>query len=172
MQTHISVANADVTKIVSETLNELVKRLDSFSENNLNKIPYADSWTAAQVFDHLSKSYNVVETLHGNVKETDRNPLEKVQAIANVFLNFETKLTSPDFIIPDDKRFIKQELKQRLNEKINGLNQAAATLDLSMICTDFSLPQMGHLSRVEWLYFVVYHTQRHLHQLGKIAAAL
>ena len=67
---------------------------------------------------------------------------------------------------------MKKELEERLDKKIKGLIDAATTLDLSVICTDFELPQMGHLTRAEWLYFVSYHTRRHLHQLQKIEAAL
>lgn len=165
-------ANDDVRKLVSETLQELRKKLASFTEDNLNKFPFENSWTAAQVFDHLLKSYKVVETLNGGVKDADRNPLEKEKAIAGVFLNFETKLQSPAFIVPDKKHFMKKELEERLDKKIKELTHAAATLDLSVICTDFGLPQMGHLTRAEWLYFVSCHTRRHLHQLQKIQAGL
>lgn len=71
------VVSDDVKKLVSETLQELRKKLASFTEENLNRLPYENSWTAAQVFDHLLKSYSVVETLNGGVKDAGRNPLEK-----------------------------------------------------------------------------------------------
>ena len=170
-ETISSVSTDDLKKFVSDTLQELRKKLASFTEQNLNRLPFQNSWTAAQVFDHLLKSYSVVETLNGGVKVADRNPLEKEKAIADVFLNFETKLKSPQFIVPDEKYFRKTELEERLDTKIMALTRAA-TLDLNMVCTDFGLPQMGHLTRAEWLYFVSYHTQRHLHQLQKIEAAL
>ena len=46
--------------------------------------------------------------------------------------------------------------------------EAIKTLNLSETCTAFELPGFGEFTRAEWIYFAMYHTQRHTHQLKKI----
>jgi hypothetical protein len=40
------------------------------------------------------------------------------------------------------------------------------------LCMEFDFPGFGHLTRYEWLKFIVFHTQRHIHQLKQIKNAL
>ncbi len=153
---------------VETTTNELIQLIDSLSEEQLNKIPFEGSWTAAQVGDHLLKSYSVAETLSGNIKTTERNPEEKTEIIKKVFLDFNTKMESPGFIIPSDTLIAKTDLLMALKNRIDQLKEIIRTQDLSQTCLDFSIPGLGEFTRSEWLYFMVYHSQRHIHQLKNI----
>ncbi len=48
------------------------------------------------------------------------------------------------------------------------ITEAIKTLDLSATCTVFELPGFGEFTRSEWIWFAIYHTQRHTHQLKNI----
>jgi len=150
------------------TSNSLITLLSSFDREKFNAIPFQGSWTAAQIGDHLLKSYAVVDALNGKVKETIRPADEKVQRLKDLFLNFEVKMQSHEFILPSEKRVDKEALLSSLEHRISQLIKITETDDLSMICLDFVIPGLGEMTRLEWVNFMIFHTQRHIHQLAVI----
>lgn len=161
-----------IPEVLTETenkLTELVQVLSSFDQEELNTIPFEGSWTAAQVGGHLLKSYGVVETLNGAVKTTDRPPDEKVEGIRSVFLNFDIKMDSPEFIIPSGDRIDRETLINSLEDKREELSRIIKTKDLSETCLDFEIPEAGEFTRLEWVYLVIFHTQRHIRQIKNTA---
>jgi hypothetical protein len=157
---------------LEQSFEELIILISSLSATQVNTVPFPGSWTVAQVGDHLRKSYGAIETLNGTTIPTDREVLEKKEMIKSIFLDFDTKFQSPDFIIPSSAPLNKNELLSRLRIITSEIVAFAKNRDLSLTCTDFELPGMGTLTRSEWLHFIVYHTQRHLHQLRNIISQL
>jgi hypothetical protein len=151
------------------TRKELQQVLSSFTPEQLNTIPFAGSWTAGQVGEHVLKSVSgTLNNVNGDVHPTERNPEENVGQLRDIFLNFKIKMTSPDFILPTTEPKNKEELLGALEENISGLEKTARTEDLSATCLAFEMPFMGPLTRMEWLSFANFHTQRHIHQLKNI----
>lgn len=150
------------------TIKELIDLLDSVSQKKINQIPFEGSWTAGQVGDHLRRSYGLFETIRGTVQATTRPADENFSRIGDIFLNFETKLKAPDFIIPSadpiDKKELIDSISLRLEEIIRFMNEN----DLTLTCLDFELPGSGPLTRLEWFHLMYCHTQRHNRQLKRI----
>ena len=153
-----------------ETGKELTNILEQFTQEELNAVPFEGSWTAGQVGDHILKSIvGAPDAIYGPTADAGRAPDEKVAQIKSVFLDFTTKLKSPDFILPGDGPFDKAELNAALADSWKKLAKASEELDLSPLCTLAKLPGSGPLTRLELLYFCMVHTQRHIHQLREIA---
>jgi hypothetical protein len=108
------------------------------------------------------------EMISGPVIETQRKVDEMISKIKSIFLNFDSKLSSPDFVIPQLIDYEKEELIDSLTKIKISINKSLETLDLTKTCTAFELPVLGFLTRLEATYFVIYHTQRHVHQLKRI----
>ncbi|GAA4102382.1 DinB family protein [Mucilaginibacter panaciglaebae] len=159
-----------ITKL-QNTYNELIETFSSIPEDKLNAIPFKESWTAAQVIEHILNAVGV-GTLYAETKPSNRNPGEKIKAVSDLFLNMDIKMQSPDFIYPSDKKYAKQELLDMINDKFTKLIEAAKTLDLSPICLVFEVPGFGAFTRLEFVWFYIVHTRRHIFQLHKIAKAL
>ena len=164
--------NQDIKTDLENAFGTLTSLLDDLSEDQLNIVPFEGSWTAGQVADHLQQSYSIIKMMHGNTIATERAVLEKVDSLKSIFLNFDKKLKSPDFIIPSNEPFIKVELLGKLKAKAHKITQFAQAEDLSLTCTDYEFPGFGAMTRIEWLHFIVFHTQRHTHQLRNIIKAL
>lgn len=157
---------------LTKTTDELISLLTALSGEQLNQVPYTGSWTAGQLGDHLYKSYGIAAVLHGKTEPTSRPVEEKIGPIKDVFLNFEIKMQSPDFIVPGTGPFDKDILLAGLSDRINGIKQfIEKEEDLTLTCLDFELPNAGKLTRMEWVEFLTVHTVRHVHQLKKIVAA-
>jgi DinB superfamily len=157
---------------IKKTCTALLQILDAFSEDEFNTVPPCGGWTPGQVAEHLLLSAGVVEVISGRTAAATRPPDEKVAGIAGIFLDFTTKLSSPPFIVPAEREYSKTEMITRLRVVWTKLAEAVKLLDLSVVCLDFEFPGSGTLTRLEWINFYIFHTQRHIAQLHRIYASL
>lgn len=158
---------------IENTSGELLQVIDSFEQANFNQIPFEGSWTPGQVTEHIFLSVSgILTALNGRTVPTDRDPRRMVAPLRDAFLNFNIKMQSPDFILPSAEPKDKTTFLQALKDTWTGIEKAARTEELEVTCLDFEMPTVGTLTRIEWISFAVVHTQRHIHQLKKIAAIM
>ena len=152
---------------IDETLSELLDVVSSFNEDQFNLILSKDSWTPGEVAQHLVLSISgFVELMKGPTKATIRKPDEHIETIKTSFLNFSIKFKSPEFVIPERKDYDKEELLRELKSLKTELEEIIESAALDKTCVLFEIPgALGYLTRQEALAFVLYHTQRHIHQL-------
>jgi len=139
-------------------------------EDKINTIPYDGSWTAPQLLRHVTKSINgMTKAMHMDAKPAERNPGERIEELKKIFLNFSKKLTQPDFIVPEELIYEKQSSIEELNKSFNRFKESADNANLDDLVEGLPL---GPITKLEIIHFVLYHTQRHLHQMKKICEAL
>lgn len=139
-------------------------------EEILNTVPFVNSWTAAQVLIHITKSNKAIAQglqMHGLPAE--RNPEQNTDHLKKIFLDFKAKYNSPDFIIPEDGYHNKEQIINALELSIRNLQTGRNETDLSEI---IDLPIFGEITKLELLHFVLYHTQRHIRQLKNILGTI
>jgi len=154
---------------IDTVLADMIKTLSLFSDEEINTIPFEDSWTPGQVVQHIIMSdAGFASLLNGPAKDTERQPDEHVEQLKAIFLNFDIKMKSPDFILPPAVDYKKEELLYNLEEIRNRFNQFDQTNDMTKTCTGMEMPVLGYLTRLEAATFVIVHTKRHVHQLGNI----
>jgi hypothetical protein len=155
---------------IGQSADDFIATLSRFNDEQLNTIPFTDSWTAGQVADHVRKATDGIPDSHTRVANRDADLY--VKTFTSLFLDFTIKFESPGFIIPDDGPFQTKNLVEELVRIKDQNASIAVTSDLTELCVDFELPGLGHLTRYEWLKFIVVHTQRHTHQLKNIAGKI
>ena len=164
-----TIKKEEISAEINKTITDLLQLLTLFGEKQINVIPFEGSWTAGQLAKHvLMSNLGFIEIINGTFKETQRQPDEMVQKIKTDFLDFSTKGQSADNLKPALIDYSKNELLisfETLKEKINHVIE---TSDLTKTCTAFELPIYGFLTGWEALHFILYHTQRHIHQLKNI----
>jgi hypothetical protein len=161
----------DLLKELEHTKAELIQIISSVSQEQFNSVPFEGSWTVGQVGEHILKAVNAA-VLYADTKPTDRQPDEKIAETKGVFLNFDVKFESPDFILPSSQPKNKHVILSQIENTFNGLSEAAKTLDLSATCLTFEVPGMGAFTRLEFIWFFIFHTQRHIYQLKNIEPLL
>lgn len=159
----------EIVQLIDETTKQLLQTLISFSPEQLNKVPFEGSWTAAQVAEHVLKSETLFPKIwQGHAEKTER-PIDKnVPIIESVFLNFEHKMKSPDFIIPAEGWHDKEKLYNAIKNNRAEIKRIAESVDLTKTFTDFEMPQMGYLTGIEGATFIICHSKRHIHQMQNI----
>jgi hypothetical protein len=160
---------AEAFEEVSDAFVDIIKNLD---EEALNTKPADGGWSPGQIGDHIRKSYASVDTMNGNSRETERAPDARIPQIKSIFLNFDIKMDAPEAVLPTEKRVDKQRLLDALELRIRQSIDVIDSQDLARTCTDFEIPEYGPFTRLEWLWFNIYHTQRHLKQLRNTVEAL
>lgn len=162
----------NLTLEIEETFDELIRLLSSLDEEEINTIPFEGSWTAGQLARHLIISGSgFVELLNGPDKETERKPDALVENFSTMLLDFSTKMTAQDLVAPEKKNYKKDYLLITLENIKEGMKQVIAKCDLTKTLA-VELPMLGVLTRLESVCFVVFHTQRHVHQLKNISNVL
>lgn len=164
---------ADIRIAADDAISEMAGLLASCSQQQANQVPFSGSWTAAQVVEHMRISISgCLELLQGNAKPTTQRPPDAKLADLQVFLNFDIKMESPEFVQPENKIYDKDALSREMEKLRRELNGALGGKDLTETLTDFDFPFLGELTRTEMVHFVAYHTQRHNRQLRKIVGML
>jgi len=155
---------------IGEAVSDMGGLMESLDEIQVNTIPFEGSWTAGQLFNHVTKSINGMPgAMLKETAQAERDSEEKIAVFKKTFLDFSTKMKSPEIVIPDDGPFQKQASIQALTISFEKMKEPTKKANLNELLT--GLP-MGEVTKLELLHFVLYHTQRHLHQMKKIADAL
>jgi len=149
------------------TTDEFQQLVSYFSEETINETPFEGSWTAAQVAVHITKSNrSMVQGLYAAGKPATRKLDERLPELKTVFLDFTTKLKSPEFILPTQQTYQKDVLLTDLQDSARQLKEASSTINLSEA---MNLPALGEMTKLEMVWFTIFHTQRHIHQLKNIS---
>lgn len=167
----MSLKLPDVKKITSlwnDASDEILKTLSAAKEEIINKIPSTESWSMAQVGDHLLKSFKLDGILNGATEKPTRDLDEKVETFREVFENDEIKMSSPEAILPKEGIINKEKLLVSLQQKINEIKKIIETKDLSELCLNYAIPEYGPFTRWEWITFAIVHTERHVRQMKRI----
>lgn len=155
------------------TLSELRRLLAEIPAEGVNTRPYPGSWTPGQLARHVVLvNTGFLQLLNGNVIETSRPPDAAVEKLREVLLDFTAKRQAPESVVPSDLEYKRGSLLDALQTTREGLSAAINDLDLTQTAIDFEVPVLGHVTRWEALHFVLYHTQRHIHQLKRMIEVL
>jgi hypothetical protein len=152
---------------IENTIRKTEELIASADEASLNKIPFENSWSIAQVADHITRSSaSIAHALQLESRPASRDLLLRRKELADTFLNMNHKFKSPDFILPTQAYYNKEDLAVKLSKTYRHLLDVAGEVELGGMIQH---PAFGDITKHELLYFVLYHTQRHLFQMENIA---
>jgi hypothetical protein len=147
--------------------------LKGFNESQLFVMPPDGGWSAALVAEHvIASDRSMVDLINGESVAMERAPDENIPALKKMFLDFNKKMRSPEFVVPHGIFKTKHEVVTTFESVVRDLQALTNTLDLSRTCLQNKVPEFKGSTRLELVYFTIVHTQRHLHQLGKIAGTI
>lgn len=156
-----------------KTLGEFTLLLSSLQDDHFHRTPFKGSWTPAQTGDHVIKFLGGVAQLKELPAEpTGRYCDDFVEALRLMFLNFDIRMNAPDFVRPADRPADKDLLTRQLSTVSEKVLHLIDEEDLTLLCKGAEFPTIGEMTRLEWIYFAIYHTQRHTRQLKNIMAHL
>lgn len=163
----------EIIQQVEATGKQLLQTISAFKPEQINAVPFEGSWTPGQVTNHILKSASgCLAVINGQTKPTERDAKEHIKTLKEIFLNFNIKMQSPDFVRPSNEPQNLGVLTSELEKTFTGISTTMQAKDNTETCLDFPMPQLGELTRAEWVWFSIFHTQRHINQLKNIFLVL
>jgi len=162
-----------VLSAIDLNTQSVIDAISSLDTDTINRKPNSGVWSLAQVVDHLTRSDAVMtRVVRGTTEPCERDPLEKVDQMRTRFGDFESKLSAFGMLIPGNEAMDRDEVIRKFTEARAYFREAVASADPNVICTRFAHPLFGQLTRAEWGWFTVIHTERHLVQFSRIQSML
>jgi hypothetical protein len=161
-----------ITDLAANT-KKILTAFKTFDAAKFTRKPFPGSWSPAELGEHLlAVEYSVSKVLQGSAEATERDPQHKIQVVKDAFSDPDKKYTSPETMIPTGKITKQAELLERLWSQREFQTALISEMDMDLLCTEFKHPRLGGFTRIEWVYFNIQHTERHLEQLKKMAAVM
>lgn len=133
----------------------------------------AEGWSVQQILDHLHRTEEfTLKLLKASGQPTeDRPPDEWVRKLEKALLRRDRQYPAPEVTLPSADNPVKSTSEQFENNR-REMHAIIDQLDLSETCTLSAHPVIGHMTRIEWIYFTVYHGYRHAEQMQLLAEKL
>ncbi len=149
--------------------SHLLQWLSNSNTGKLNLSPNDNGWSAAQIAEHLLMLEVIAnKVLRGKTIATNRPPDEKINLIKKVMSDSNTKRIAPEIVAPSAELKDPHVLIEQIKTQRELLKKAINETDMTEACISFKHPGLGTLTRFEWIYFTIFHTQRHLRQLQEL----
>jgi hypothetical protein len=150
-------------KLFDETSSKLLLLVSSFNEEELLASPFINSWSPAQITEHIIKSnMSILHLLTAKGKITEREPDLRAMEVKELFLDFTRKFQSPQAVLPTRSIYRKDIIIEDLKKSIEQVRELHNNIN---VYETADIPGFGVLTKLELIHFILYHTQRHVKQL-------
>ena len=154
---------------------DFTQAFQSFDPARINHKPVNGEWSPAQVVQHILLGTDGVPDGRTAVLTSQRGSDRYDLLLARIrpwWEDVNQKFQSPEILRPDenprDKDTLVSSLERNLAKDLSILDHQ----DLTEVCLDFELPNVGYLTRYEWLWFIEMHLKRHTYQLNNMKSQL
>lgn len=100
----------------------------------------------------------MAEAMKAKSKPAEREAGEMITELRKSFLDFSTKMKSPEFIVSEEGPYVKQDISGELNKSFEQFKENAANANVNEIVKGLPL---GAITKLEILHFALYHTEWH-----------
>lgn len=132
-----------------------------------------EGWSIRQILDHLYQTetftLNLLKT--SGQPTTDRPPDEWVHKLEKALLRRDRQYPAPKVTLPSDNHSVNATSEQFADNR-REMHAIIDQFDLSETCMLGPHPIIGYMTRIEWIYFTVYHGYRHAEQMQLLAERL
>jgi len=158
--------NQHISKAISEVFDQVLHQLENLDEHKLNQQPADGGWSIGQTVEHILRSSTGIPDQ--KVQVYNRAYDEQVPALKKLFLDLSAKYQSDSFFLPRQENYEINDLKKKIIANKTKLIVDIKDKDLTLLCMDREFPQLGFLTRFEWLMGISTHIQRHVYQIERI----
>jgi len=162
--------NIQLANSLDTSTQNILQTAGKFSDEMFNKKPTPAHWSAAEVLEHLYRAeVGVPKIMWGKTVGAERPADEKSALFKKAFLESDQRYQAPDIAIPKNQ-FSRDELTQKFRANREHLISMLRKdgFKLNRICKEADHPVFGTLTRLEWIEFIILHSDRHLKQMNKV----
>ncbi|WP_308531511.1 DinB family protein [uncultured Paenibacillus sp.] len=159
----------EIKQKLEETRFELLGILDGLREDQMNKQRDFESWSIAQVCQHLciTEELYIVAIKRGlKSKEDSFIEYKPVESL----LDRSNKLAAPEIAKPTTELWVHQVIIEKLNHTRQKLHELLNTIEDPSVLSrrHYSHPVFKEMLLIDWLKSLYLHEQRHIKQIQEI----
>lgn len=159
----------DIDKLSAEfkeSSERLISKLEAVPEDVFFNRPEENKWSVGEIAEHLYKVERpVISFLKGKKsEEPSPKPERKKAIIERAFSDTSKKFTAHGTIVPQKDFTAKDEVINTIKETRDNIAFLITSVDLNYVCLDFPHPLLGEMTGVEWIHFIMLHSDRHINQ--------
>lgn len=164
-------------EFLEQNRQDWLSLLGSLSEAEFRRRPEANSWSIADILEHVILAENQLyplisdRMLKEQPKLTPSDQRVKDLAVIMAVTNRSRKFTAPEIIRPSGKLISKQELIDMFSKARGQTVAFIRTTDADLRKFYRENPIMGPIDAFQWCIFLGAHSERHLAQAKEVAAA-
>lgn len=156
----------EIIEQLQEATQAFVSTVNNFPIDHFNDRMKENKWSAGEITEHVVKTDQaILQVLQGNTEPSSRPTREKVARIREVFGNHDQGYKAGKFIFPSEAPKDRGALAIQFQSVRQQLMDLSGTLERSVLCKNFEHRAFGFLTPEEWLFFVIFHGDRHLYQI-------
>lgn len=161
-------------KKLDQNTEALLAKIGEIADEHFHKNPDAETWSPAQVLEHLYRSeFGLTKLFAGETrKDPDRDTEQVIQNMRVRMLENDKKMEARGIILPGNEHKSKEELTSNFRSLREKIAIMADQYDDKEVCTAFKHPIYGYMTREEWVHFNIFHTKRHMGQIDRILVRL
>ena len=168
----------DIHKLYTDLDNNTRLFLDIFDTIPADKLQQKSeqtNWSIMDCAEHMLISEQAVtQALSGKAEPVeDREPNSKVADISHSFTEFDKRLRGtggPDTLEGGYNNTA--DFSRAFRQNREDLKVILEKEPIDWVCKEKEHPIFGFMTRIEWVYYLIYHTERHLQQINRIEASL
>lgn len=159
-------------KLRANTIN-LFKSLDSLTQVQAEIKISPDSWSVLECAEHIflvdkAVSRNISTPAPEN-KENDKAELFGEGKLNHLLVTKrEFKVIAPEYATPTGRFKTIEEIKKNINAIIDQIIDHISTHNIEQETHTIKHPRLGEMTKVDWLHFLISHTNRHIMQIEEV----
>lgn len=165
----------DTNNIISEldsSTKSITDQVTGLSNEKFNFKKEKKDWSIGDCMEHLViTEQSAKKILLGPVKYYYREYDAKVNVVKKAFSDDTKKFIASIEILPGDSSKIPDKLIADFVNNREDIKKVIEKEDLTPLCDAFRHRLFGHFTRLEWIYFVIYHSRRHARQIERIISS-
>lgn len=161
-----NILNEDLLQANTDMIYELAA---NFPDENFFA-PAADGgWSCGEILQHLiAVERGVNYNLMGEWQKGELDPLAKAPIIKKLMEDPDTRYKAPDALQPNVQNQSKSDLLEQWLACRAVTMDVLTNFDLWPVMLSITHPALGHLTRAEWIYFLIMHAERHARQIRNL----
>ncbi|WP_103665297.1 DinB family protein [Gracilimonas amylolytica] len=164
----------DLKEQLNNNTEALLSKIGQIADEQFHAKPDDETWSPAQVLEHLYRSeFGIPKLFMGEAEpDPDRDSEAIIEKMRKQFLESDKKYKASGVILPGEEKKSKEELTSNFRSLREKIAVLADQFDSKEVCKAYEHPVYGYLTREEWLNFNIIHTQRHMAQIDRILQRL
>jgi uncharacterized damage-inducible protein DinB len=129
-----------------------------------------ESWSIMEILEHICITDRVVYSLVSRPSTNihDSEQIIGLERFKNFGSNRERKVPAPGLLQPKGKITDLEQFEHIFITQRNSLKEELLNHTIRVDNRTHKHPLMGEMTITDWLYFMVYHSQRHLGQIKEL----